>query len=215
MMDCVYMLEMFIEGVFCYEEVLDGYLSQIDWLDFLEDIVVGFCYIFGMIGNLKGIFYFYRLIVLYVYSVCVILLKVLQEGIWILFVVLLFYVNVWGLFYVVFLFGVSLIFLGGVLDGMFLFDLMECEKVFLVWGVFMVWFGLMNEVIVCGCLLGGFGDIVVGGFVVLCFLIEGFEKMGVNVCYVWGMIEMSLIGIQGNLLLSMDDWNFDKWIDCK
>lgn len=215
MTDRAHMPETSIEGALCYEEILDGHPSQIDWPDFPEDTAAGLCYTSGTTGNPKGTLYSHRSTVLHAYSVCVTLPKVLQEGTRILPVVPLFHVNAWGLPYAAPLSGASLIFPGGALDGTSLFDLMEREKVFSAWGVPTVWLGLMNEVIARGRLPDGFGDIVVGGSAAPRSLIEGFEKMGVNVCHAWGMTEMSPIGTQGNLPPSMDGWSLDKRIDRK
>lgn len=64
-------------------------------------MVLLLCYMLGIMGNLKGVFYSYCLILLYIFVgsgfdcfnilVCDI----------VMFVVLMFYVNVWGVFYIV------------------------------------------------------------------------------------------------------------------
>lgn len=215
MTDRAHMPETSLEGVLCYEEVLDGQPDHMDWPDFPEETAAGLCYTSGTTGNPKGTLYSHRSTVLHAYSLCVTLPKVLQEGSRILPVVPLFHVNAWGLPYSAPLSGASMIFPGGALDGKSLYDLMEREKVFSAWGVPTVWLGLMNEINQRGRLPEGLGDIVVGGSAAPRSLIEGFEKQGVNVCHAWGMTEMSPLGTQGNLPPRMDDWNMKDRIDRK
>jgi len=215
MTDRAHMPETSLEGVLCYEEILDGQPDHMDWPDFPEETAAGLCYTSGTTGNPKGTLYSHRSTVLHAYSLCVTLPKVLQEGSRILPVVPLFHVNAWGLPYSAPLSGASLIFPGGALDGKSLYDLMEREKVFSAWGVPTVWLGLMNEINQRGRLPDGLGDIVVGGSAAPRSLIEGFEKQGVNVCHAWGMTEMSPLGTQGNLPPRMDDWSMKDRIDRK
>lgn len=215
MTDQAHMPETSLEGVLCYEEILDGQPDHMDWPDFPEETAAGLCYTSGTTGNPKGTLYSHRSTVLHAYSLCVTLPKVLQEGSRILPVVPLFHVNAWGLPYSAPLSGASMIFPGGALDGKSLYDLMEREKVFSAWGVPTVWLGLMNEINQRGRLPDGLGDIVVGGSAAPRSLIEGFEKQGVNVCHAWGMTEMSPLGTQGNLPPRMDDWSMKDRIDRK
>ncbi|QDG74846.1 long-chain fatty acid--CoA ligase [Labrenzia sp. PHM005] len=215
MTDRAHMPETSLDGVLCYEEILEGQSQSMDWPDFPEDTAAGLCYTSGTTGNPKGTLYTHRSTVLHAYSLCVTLPKVLQEGSKILPVVPLFHVNAWGLPYSAPLSGASMIFPGGALDGKSLFDLLDREKVFSAWGVPTVWLGLMNEINQRGRLPEGLGDIVVGGSAAPRSLIEGFESRNVNVCHAWGMTEMSPLGTQGNLPPSMDDWSLSDRIDRK
>lgn len=215
MTDRDHMPETSLDGVLCYEEILEGQPEVMDWPDFPEDTAAGLCYTSGTTGNPKGTLYSHRSTVLHAYSICVTLPKVLQEGSRILPVVPLFHVNAWGLPYAAPLSGASLIFPGGALDGKSLFDLMEREKVYSAWGVPTVWLGLMNEINQRGRIPEGLGDIVVGGSAAPRSLIEGFETRNVNVCHAWGMTEMSPLGTQGNLPPSMDDWSMSDRLDRK
>ncbi len=215
MTDRAHMPETTLEGVLCYEEILDGQPGEIDWPDFDEDQAAGLCYTSGTTGNPKGTLYSHRSTVLHAYDMCVTIPRVLNEGSRILPVVPLFHVNAWGLPYGAPLSGSSLIFPGGALDGKSLFDLMDREKVFSAWGVPTVWIGLMNEIRQRGRIPEGFGDIVVGGSAASRSLIEAFEKQGVNVCHAWGMTEMSPLGTQCNLPPEMADLPFDQRIDRK
>lgn len=215
MTDRAHMPETALDGLLCYEEILEGQPADIDWPDFPEDQAAALCYTSGTTGNPKGTLFSHRSTVLHAFSMCVTLPRVLKEGSRILPVVPLFHVNAWGLPYGAPLSGSSLIFPGGALDGKSVFDLMDREKVYSAWGVPTVWMGLMNEIRQRGRLPEGFGDIVVGGSAATRALIEGFEAQGVNVCHAWGMTEMSPLGTQCNLPPAMADLPLDARIDRK
>ncbi|WP_305984985.1 long-chain fatty acid--CoA ligase [Roseibium sp. MMSF_3544] len=215
MTDRAHMPETSLEGVHCYEDILEGQPEEIDWPDFDENEAAGLCYTSGTTGNPKGTLFSHRSTVLHAFTLCVTIPKVLQEGSRILPVVPLFHVNAWGLPYAAPLSGASLIFPGGALDGKSLFDLMDREKVYSAWGVPTVWLGLMNEINQRGNLPGGFGDVVIGGSAAPRALIEAFETKGVNVCHAWGMTEMSPLGSQCNLPPDMADLPLEKRIDRK
>ncbi|MET1413013.1 long-chain fatty acid--CoA ligase [Roseibium sp. HPY-6] len=215
MTDRAHMPQTSLEGVLCYEDILEGQPSEIDWPDVDENDAAGLCYTSGTTGNPKGTLFSHRSTVLHAFTLCVTIPKVLQEGGRILPVVPLFHVNAWGLPYAAPLSGASLIFPGAALDGKSLFDLMDREKVFSAWGVPTVWLGLMNEISQRGALPHGFGDVVIGGSAAPRALIEAFETRGVNVCHAWGMTEMSPLGTQCNLPPDMADWPLEQRIDRK
>ena len=215
MTDRQHMPETTLEGVHCYEDLLEGRPEEIDWPDFPEDQAAGLCYTSGTTGNPKGTLFSQRSTVLHAYNLCVTIPKTLCEGTRILPFVPLFHVNAWGLPYAAPLSGVSLIFPGGALDGKSLFNLMDREKVFSAWGVPTVWFALMNEIKEHGRVPAGLRDIVVGGSAAPQSLIEAFEEKGINVCHAWGMTEMSPLGTQCNLPDHLAHLAFDKRIERK
>ncbi|TYC64465.1 long-chain fatty acid--CoA ligase [Rhodobacterales bacterium] len=194
-----------LEGVLCYEDVLDGEDTLFSWPEIAEDDAAGLCYTSGTTGNPKGTLYSHRSTVLHALYTCVSIPRPLKAGNRILPVVPLFHVNAWGLPYSAPLAGASLIFPGGGLDGKSLFDLMDSEKVYSAWGVPTVWHGLLNEIGRRGRLPDGLKDIVVGGSAATRSLIEDFETRGVNVCHAWGMTEMSPLGTQCNLPSALAD----------
>ncbi|WP_415714486.1 long-chain fatty acid--CoA ligase [Roseibium sp.] len=213
--DRAHMPETTLDGVLCYEEILDGETDSIDWPDFPEDQAAGLCYTSGTTGHPKGTLYTHRSTVLHAFNMCVTIPKTLCEGTRILPVVPLFHVNAWGLPYGAPLSGAGLIFPGGALDGKSVFDLMDREKVFSAWGVPTVWLGLMNEINQRGRLPEGFGDIVVGGSAAPRSLIEAFETKGINVCHAWGMTEMSPLGTQCNLPPQLQQLPLEERLDRK
>ena len=187
----------------CYEDLIAPHATHYDWPELPENTAAALCYTSGTTGNPKGALYSHRSTVLHAYSVVVGVGAMLSEGARVLPVVPLFHVNAWGLPYTAPMVGASLIFPGGALDGASLFKLMDEEKVSSAWGVPTVWQGLAGEIANQGRNPDGFRSVVVGGSAAPRSMIEGFEKSGVAVCHAWGMTEMSPIGTQGNLPVSL------------
>ena len=185
----------------CYEELVEGELTEFDWVELPEDTASGLCYTSGTTGNPKGALYSQRSTVLHAFTVAVSLGSVLREGARVLPVVPLFHVNAWGLPYTAPLTGCSLVFPGAALDGKSLYDLMDREKVTSAWGVPTVWLGLQGEIAGRGKNPEGFSSVIVGGSAAPRSMIERFETSGVTVCHAWGMTEMSPIGTMASCLL--------------
>ncbi|MEM8854973.1 MAG: long-chain fatty acid--CoA ligase [Pseudomonadota bacterium] len=199
MTDRAHMPDTPLDGVICYEELLDGEPTRFDWPDYPEETAAGLCYTSGTTGAPKGALYSHRSTVLHALFVSSALPTVLQPGRKVLPVVPLFHVNAWGLPYVAPLAGASLVFPGAKLDGKSLFDLMDAEGVYSAWGVPTVWLGLLAEIAARGRLPEGFGHVLVGGSAAPRSMIAAFEEMGVTVFHAWGMTEMSPIGTVGAL----------------
>lgn len=205
MTDRAHMPQSAIDGVLCYEDLLDGQPTRFDWPDFPEETAAGLCYTSGTTGAPKGALYSHRSTVLHALILSSAIPKVLQPGRKVLPVVPLFHVNAWGLPYAVPLAGASLVFPGAGLDGKSLFDLMDREGVYSAWGVPTVWLGLLAEISARGRLPDGFGHVLVGGSAAPRTMIEAFEAMGVTVYHAWGMTEMSPIGTTGALPPSVEE----------
>jgi fatty-acyl-CoA synthase len=126
-------------------------------------------------------------------------LNSLGQGKRILPVVPLFHANSWGLAHAAPLTGTTLVMPGPKLDGASIWDLIDAQRVYSAWGVPTVWLGLMAEIQARGAKPPSLGEMVVGGAAAAPSLIEGFEKLGVDVCHAWGMTEMSPVGTLGVL----------------
>jgi fatty-acyl-CoA synthase len=92
---------------------------------------------------------------------------------------------------------------------------MDSEKVFSAWGVPTVWQGLMTEIKAQRRKPEGFSEVVVGGSAAPRSMIEGFEKLSVDVVHAWGMTEMSPIGTHGKMPEWVKSKSFDEQIDKK
>jgi fatty-acyl-CoA synthase len=199
----------------CYEELLADQPDHIDWPEFDENTAAGLCYTSGTTGNPKGALYSHRSTVLHALFEAMTLGPSIPPESKILPVVPLFHVNAWGLPYFAPLMGHSLVMPGGALDGPSLFKLMDDEGVFSAWGVPTVWLGLMGEIKAQARKPANFSHMVVGGSAAPRSMIEGFEKMEVDVVHAWGMTEMSPIGTHGTMPKWVQDKPFDEVIDAK
>lgn len=106
--------------------ILD-YDGDFEWVVVDEKVVCGFCYMLGIIGNLKGVFYLYCLNVLYILvvnGVDVMGMCVVDS---VFLVVFMFYVNVWIIVFSVFVVGFKLVMLGVNMDGESIYELFENE----------------------------------------------------------------------------------------
>lgn len=110
--DDVYMLDISLKNVVFYEFLIVDELFDFVWLILLYEVFVGLCYMFGIIGNFKGVLYTYWFNLLYFYVVNswdVVGIGILDI---VLMVVFMFYVNSWGLVYSCLMVGVKLVLLG-------------------------------------------------------------------------------------------------------
>ncbi|WP_121631347.1 long-chain fatty acid--CoA ligase [Tropicibacter alexandrii] len=199
----------------CYEELLDGQSTDYDWPVMDENDAAALCYTSGTTGNPKGALYSHRSTVLHAMQLALTIPRSLHEGARILPVVPMFHVNSWGLPYAAPIVGASLVMPGGKLDGASLWDLMEAEQVTASWGVPTVWLGLRAEIGTRGQAPAALDQVVIGGSAAPRSMIEGFEKLGIDVCHAWGMTEMSPVGTHGQLSASMDGLDLKEKIDRK
>ena len=187
----------------CYETLLEGHPTTFDWPELDENTAASLCYTSGTTGNPKGALYSHRSTVLHAMSAALSFMNALGEGRKILPAVPLFHVNAWGLPYTCPLVGASLVMPGPGLDGDSLFELMDAESVYSMWGVPTVFQGLLATIQEKGRAPDGFCDAVIGGSAVTQSLIDAYRENGVEICHAWGMTELSPLGTQGNLPAGM------------
>lgn len=216
MTDRAHMPDTTIENALCFEDLLDGQPTSYDWPDMDENTAAGLCYTSGTTGNPKGVLYSHRSHVLHALSVASVDGFHLESRDVVLPVVPLFHVNAWGLPYICFVTGTSLVFPGPNLDGASLFDLMDNENVTAAWGVPTVWLGLIGEMQKHGRKPAHLESMLIGGSAAPRAMIETFEKQyGLDIVHGWGMTEMSPIGTIGVLPSRYDETDMDARIDLK
>ncbi|MEL6373518.1 MAG: long-chain-fatty-acid--CoA ligase [Pseudomonadota bacterium] len=200
----------------CYEALLKGRATTIDWPQFDENTAAALCYTSGTTGEPKGALYSHRSNVLHSLFCIAGGFDSLGQGRRIMPVVPLFHANSWGLTYSAALAGSSIVFPGAKLDGESVFALMDSQEVYSSWGVPTVWLGLIDAMKKHGRKPNGLSEIVVGGSAASRSMIETFERdFGVNVIHAWGMTEMSPIGTLGKLEPDMEARSFDQRMDLK
>lgn len=209
MTDRAHMPETALDAL-CYEELLQDHPTDRAWPDFPETTASGLCYTSGTTGDPKGTLYSHRSNMLHALATAAVLGPDLGPQPRILPVVPLFHVNAWGLPFTAPLIGASLVMPGPHLDGASLWDLCEAERVESAWGVPTIWQGLLAEIRTRGAKPAALRHIVVGGSAMPRSLIEGFEKLGIDVNHAWGMTETSPLGSQGSLTPEQRALPFDQ-----
>jgi 3-(methylthio)propionyl---CoA ligase len=184
-----------IEGLLCYEDLLDAQDDVYDWPVLDEGAGATLCYTSGTTGNPKGVLYSHRSTLLHTFAAALPDSLNVSANDVILPVVPMFHVNAWGLPYVVCMTGAKMVFPGPGLDGKSLLELFESEGVTMAAGVPTVWQGLLAYVESIGATFSTMRRTVIGGSACPPAMLKTFEeRYGVHVIHAWGMTELSPLG---------------------
>jgi fatty-acyl-CoA synthase len=184
-----------IDGLLCYEDLLEAQDDRFDWPEFDENTASSLCYTSGTTGNPKGVLYSHRSTLLHTFAIALPDALNCSARDTILPVVPMFHVNAWGLPYAACMVGAKMVLPGPGLDGKSLHELFEAEKVTLSAGVPTVWQGLLAYVEANGLKFSTMRRSVIGGSACPPAMIRKFaETYDVQVLHAWGMTEMSPVG---------------------
>ena len=184
-----------IEGLLCYEDLLEAESARFAWPEFDENQASSLCYTSGTTGNPKGVLYSHRSTLLHSFAIAMPDALNCSAKDTILPVVPMFHVNAWGLPYAACMTGSKLVFPGPGLDGKSLYELFEKEKVTLSAGVPTVWQGLLGYVEANGLKFSTMRRTVIGGSACPPAMMTTFQQgYDVQVLHAWGMTEMSPVG---------------------
>ncbi|MDN3922939.1 3-(methylthio)propionyl-CoA ligase [Roseateles violae] len=184
-----------IDGLLCYEELLEAASDQYDWPEFDENRASSLCYTSGTTGNPKGVLYSHRSTLLHTYAVALPDSLNCSGRDTILPVVPMFHVNAWGLPYAACMVGAKLVLPGPGLDGKSLHELFETEGVTVSAGVPTVWQGLLSHVDANNLKFSTMRRTIIGGSACPPAMMRAFqEKYAVEVLHAWGMTEISPLG---------------------
>ena len=184
-----------IDGLLCYEDLVDAQDDAFEWPALDESHASSLCYTSGTTGNPKGVLYSHRSTVLHAFGAALPDALNCSSRDVILPVVPMFHVNAWSLPYVGCMVGSKLVFPGAGLDGKSLYELFETEKVTVSAGVPTVWQGLLAYVEANDLKFSTMNRTVIGGSACPPAMIRAFQqKYGVHVLHAWGMTEMSPLG---------------------
>ena len=184
-----------IDGLLCYEDLLDAQDDVIEWPELDEGTGATLCYTSGTTGNPKGVLYSHRSTLLHTFAAALPDSLNVSANDVILPVVPMFHVNAWGLPYVVCMTGAKMVFPGPGLDGKSLLELFEAEGVTMAAGVPTVWQGLLAHMESVGATFSTMRRTVIGGSACPPAMLKAFEeRYGVHVIHAWGMTEISPLG---------------------
>lgn len=200
MTDREHMPESSIEGLLCYEDILQQESENFEWPSFDEKTAAALCYTSGTTGNPKGVLYSHRSTVIHAISsgrAGVLNMSPLSR---ILPVVPMFHVCAWGVPYAAPMAGSTLIFPGAGMDGESLYELIDTEKATSLLGVPTVWLGLLNFIDSIEGNLDSVENVIIGGSAAPVSMLDKFQdKYGVFPIHAWGMTEMSPLGSLVNM----------------
>jgi len=184
-----------VEGLLCYEELLEAQDDAFDWPLLDENSASSLCYTSGTTGNPKGVLYSHRSTLLHTFAIALPDTLNCSARDTILPVVPMFHVNAWGLPYAACMMGSKMVFPGPGLDGKSLHELFENEGVTMSAGVPTVWQGLLGYVEANGLKFSTMRRTVIGGSACPPAMMHAFQdKYDVQVIHAWGMTEMSPVG---------------------
>jgi fatty-acyl-CoA synthase len=184
-----------IEGLLCYEDLIEAESDRFAWPTFDEAQASSLCYTSGTTGNPKGALYSHRSTVLHTFAIALPDALNCSASDVILPVVPMFHVNAWGLPYAACMTGSKLVFPGPGLDGKSLYELFESERVTLSAGVPTVWQGLLGYVQANDLRFSTMRRTVIGGSACPPAMMKTFQEgYDVQVLHAWGMTEMSPVG---------------------
>ena len=184
-----------IEGLLCYEDLLEAESDRYAWPEFDENRASSLCYTSGTTGNPKGVLYSHRSTLLHTFAIAMPDALNCSAKDVILPVVPMFHVNAWGLPYAACMTGSKLVFPGPGLDGKSLYELFETEKVTLSAGVPTVWQGLLAYVQANDLKFSTMRRTIIGGSACPPAMMKTFQEgFDVQVLHAWGMTEMSPVG---------------------
>ncbi|MEM7378716.1 MAG: 3-(methylthio)propionyl-CoA ligase [Pseudomonadota bacterium] len=184
-----------LDGVLCYEELLDAEDDDFVWPDFDERTASALCYTSGTTGNPKGVLYSHRSMVLHA------LAEISPNSIGFgatdtaLIVVPQFHVFAWGTTFAALMSGTKIVYPGPHMDGESVMRLLNDEACTVSLAVPTIWMMLMAALKQSGDALPHLERVVIGGSACPEAMIRTFEDdYGVTVLHAWGMTETGPLG---------------------
>jgi len=210
MTDRAHMPKTQIQGLLCYEDLLEQQTDAYEWPSFDERTAAALCYTSGTTGNPKGTLYSHRSTLIHAYGAALPDALNLSARDSVLPVVPMFHANAWSLPYTCTMVGAKMVFPGPHLDGKSVYELIEQEKVTLSAGVPTVWLMLLNHMAAGKLKFSTLDRTVIGGSACPPSMIRAFQDgYGVKVFHAWGMTEMSPLGTVGTLKAKQESLDKD------
>jgi fatty-acyl-CoA synthase len=176
-----------------YEEATSAQPSEYDWPEIDEWSAAAMCYTTGTTGDPKGVVYSHRSIWLHCLGVWGAF--GLDESARLLMIVPMFHVNAWGIPYVAWMLGCTLLLPDRFLQPEPLCAFIKAERPTFTGGVPTIFTGMLQYAEATKADLSSIKRAICGGSAVPPSLIEAYrDKLGIELIQAWGMTETSPLG---------------------
>ncbi len=176
-----------------YDDVIAAQPSTYDWPEIEEDSAAAMCYTTGTTGDPKGVVYSHRAIWLHCFAVWGAFR--LDERERLLLIVPMFHVNAWGIPYVAWMLGCTLLLPDRFLQPEPLCAFITAERPTFTGGVPTIFTGMLQYAQATNADLSSIKRAICGGSAVPRALIQAFrDKLDIELIQAWGMTETSPLG---------------------
>jgi fatty-acyl-CoA synthase len=176
-----------------YEDAIADHQPSFTWPEIDENDAAAICYTTGTTGDPKGVVYSHRSIWLHCFGVWGTF--GLDESARALVIVPMFHVNAWGIPYVAWMLGTTLLLPDRFLQPEPLCEFIRTERPNFTCGVPTIFTGMLQYAEATGADVSSIKRAICGGSAVPRSLIESFhDKLGIELIQGWGMTETSPLG---------------------
>jgi len=194
-----------------YEELLNAASDVEDFPKLEENQAAALCYTSGTTGDSKGVLYDHRALCLHSMALCMVDGPAMSMNDSILLVVPMFHVNGWCMPYATCLTGNKIVFPGPHLLGKPLAEQIQDEGITMAAGIPSIWLVLYRSLRSGDYKIPKLTRLLVGGAAMPESSIADYQRnLGITINHCWGMTEMTPLGTQSRLKMTMDDWPEDK-----
>lgn len=183
------------DGIECYEALIASEASDFAWPRFDENSAAVLCYTSGTTGDPKGVLYSHRSVVLHALTMGLPGALGVSPFDCIMPCVPMYHATAWGMPYMAAINGCKLVMPCDRMDGASLQELIKTEGVTFSGGVPTIWTMYLDHLDRTGEDSGALDRVMIGGSAVPRAMAENFAHRGVKVRQVWGMTELSPLGV--------------------
>ncbi len=184
-----------VDGIDSYEDLLASEDAEFEWPQFDENCAAILCYTSGTTGDPKGVLYSHRSIVLHALAMGLPGALDISPFDCLMPCVPMYHATAWGMPFMAAINGAKLVLPCDRLDGASLHEFIKSEGVTFSGGVPTVWTMYLDYLKRAGEVTGTLDRLMIGGSAVPRAMAETFASFGVKVRQVWGMTELSPLGV--------------------